>query len=448
MVISPRSCRPLGVAALLATAACSDSIAPVAPKSPARQALFDNAITVETTLELLAALSSANAGRRIVLRAGTYDIDHPLTVPDSVTLEGEGTMLFDAGGLPTGFGVDPHAALRMTANVPGDMLTLGNGATIRKLQLVDLAGRNGNVVGVASRAPYDELAASIRESEMVPSGATFYGLSVQTRNLNPGAASSSHDGASISVQLTQSLVRSPGRGLFAFNFASRGKVVVALHGNVLGTMVANGGVSLPDAVHDSEVQIVSRGNLYRRMAANPCTVPAPAWNLTGGSGPNSPVPVSATVRNTLRVHSLNDRIQGFTTAILGIGGRRFFGPLVAGASSDNKLELELIDATLSTPSCGGAEFVRDLDLQGARSDVDGLAPGDDNRLHAVIRGVTGSGLRFNNYANAAGPSSELPPGSAGTGNRLDIAGNVDAFSRTNYLIDPVPPRIFFAGNAH
>jgi hypothetical protein len=448
MIIPTRLFRPLGVALLLGGAACTDSVTPVSPVSPPRQSLQDNAIVVTNAAELVAALSPSNVGRRIVVRAGTYDIDHPLTVPDWVTLEGEGTMLFDGGGLPAGFGAGVRSTMKMTMNVPGDMLTLGNGVTLRRLELVDLAGRNGNVVGVVSRAPGDRVTASVFESEMVPAGATVYGLAVQTRNATPGDNGQPHNGATISVQVARSLVRSPGRGLFAFNFAPLGKVVIDLHENVLGSLVANGGVSLPDEVHDAEVQIRSSGNLYRRLAANPCAVQAPGWNLTGGSGPNSSVPVFATSRNTLRMQSFGDRIEGFTTAILGIGGRRFFRAPIAGTSNDNELELEVINATLSTPSCGGAQFVRDLDLEGARADLDALAPGDGNTLRAVIRGVLGSGMRFNYYAHAAGPSGALPSAFQGTGNRLEIVGNTQAFSQTNSLIDPAPSVEFFTGTTH
>ena len=53
----------------------------------------------------------------------------------------------------------------------------------------------------------------------------------------------------------------------------------------------------------------------------------------------------------------------------------------------------------------------------------------------TIRNVTGSGQRANTYGDA---SSNL-----GTGNRLVITGNLNAFSRTNEAILPMPDAQFF-----
>jgi hypothetical protein len=432
-------------AALVSAAACNDSVDPVAPRVPAARASLENAVAVTTTAELLAALSPGNAGRRILVRSGTYDIDRPITIPDSVTLEGEGTMLSDGEGRPAGFGSGAHTTLRMTANVPGDVLTLGNGVTIKHLEIVDRTGRSGNVVAVYSRAPRDSVAATILESQIVNANAGFYGLYVQTRNLNLGNPPAPHEGAVITVRMARSLVTSSvgGRGVFAFNFAPTAKVAVTLNGNVLGGITANGGVSLPDEVHDSQVRIESHGNLYRNEASDPCT-PVVGWNLTGGSGAPVPIPASGTARNTLRMQSVRDRIEHFTTAIQASGSRRYFGAPVAGASTDDTLDLELLDATLATPSCGSAQAVRDLDLKGAFSASDALAPGDGNTLRAVIRGVTGSGQRSNLYADAGGASAPLPTSMQGTGNRLVIMGSPEAFARTNRRIDPAPAPEFFS----
>ncbi len=54
-----------------------------------------------------------------------------------------------------------------------------------------------------------------------------------------------------------------------------------------------------------------------------------------------------------------------------------------------------------------------------------------------MRNVTGSGPRANTYGDAA---SNL-----GVGNRLIIAGNLNAFSRTNEAILPMPGEEFFTG---
>ncbi|MGK2960995.1 MAG: serine/threonine-protein kinase, partial [Gemmatimonadaceae bacterium] len=62
-----------------------------------------NTAVISSSAELVAALVPANTGRHFRIRAGTYDLVQPLTVPDGVTIEGEGVMRFDPGGHPIGF---------------------------------------------------------------------------------------------------------------------------------------------------------------------------------------------------------------------------------------------------------------------------------------------------------------------------------------------------------
>jgi hypothetical protein len=419
--------------------------------SSARGLAVGQPIVVSSAAELIAALSPENAGRRIVARAGTYHVDTPLTVPDGVSLEGEGVMLLDAAGLPSGFAPGTRTTLSMTGNVPGDMLTLGDGSAIRGLEIADLPGRVGNVLAVVSRGAGDRVSVTIAETEIVNpnpvGGQTGYALFVVTRNLNLGAPPLPHEGAAITARILRSVVRSPagGGGLFAFNFAPLASVSVTLTGNVIGgTVNANGGVSLPDAVHDSRTRIESRGNLYRDDTTNPCTASSRGWNLTGGSGPPVPLPASETARNTLRFHSLGDRIEGFANAVLATGARRFFGSPTAGPSTDNSLELTFLGGTISTPSCGGAPFVADLQLAGAFAASDALFPGDGNELRAGLRNVTGSGPRFIQYANSDGPSGPLAPALQGE-NRLEVAGSLRAFTLTNPGIEPAPASGFFTG---
>jgi hypothetical protein len=413
-------------------------------------------VIVSNAAELVAALSPQNAGRRILVRAGTYALNAPLTVPDSATLEGEGVMQFDAAGLPAGFGAGPRTTLAMSTNAPGNVLTLGDGATIRRLEIADLAGRAGNAVAVLSRGAGDRVSATITESEIVnpnpagigPEGPTGYGLVVLTRNPNLGADPAPHQGAALTAAMVRSVIRSPagGGGLHAFNFAALGSVSVTLDGNVIGGGInANGGVSRPDAVHDSKVGIESRRNLYRDESPDPCTTQRPGWNLTGGSGPPAPLPVPETARNSLQVHSVDDRIEGFTTGIVATGSRRFFPSPIAGPSTDNSIDLKLLGGRISTPSCGGAQFVRDFDLAGAFAANDALFPGDGNSLRAVVRGVMGSGPRFNLYAHAEGPSGPLSPELQGSANRLLIAGSPAAFAGTNQNVDPAPGAEYFTG---
>ena len=190
----------------------------------------------------------------------------------------------------------------------------------------------------------DRVSATVVESEIVnpnpigagPAGPTGYGLFVLTRNLNLGADPAPHEGAELIARMTRSLIRSPagGGGLFAFNFASLGRISITLESNVVGgQLAANGGVSRPDAVHDSETRIESHRNLYRDDSVDPCVSPHFGWNLTGGSGPPAPLPVPETARNTLRMHSVHDRIEGFTTGVLATGSRRFFPLPTAGPST-------------------------------------------------------------------------------------------------------------------
>ena len=454
-----RSATRLAIVSLLAMsfmAACSDAVQPTEPPAPAQAVSAASAdVVVSNAAELVAALAPEHAGQRILVPAGTYAINAPLTVPDGATLEGEGVMQFDGAGLPTGFASGTGTILSMTTNTPGNLLTLGNGASIRGLEIVDLPGRAGNVVAVVSRDAGDRVSATIAESEIVnpnslgvgPDGSTGYGLLIVTRNLNLRADPAPHEGAALTARVVRSLIRSPagGGGLFAFNFASLGRVSVALSDNIVGGEVtANGGVSRPDAVHDAIVGIESQRNLYRNDSPDPCaSLPRGGWNLTGGSGPPAPLPVPETARNSLRVHSVDDRIEGFTTAVAATGSRRFFPSPIAGPSTDNSIELQLLGGTISTPSCAGAQFVADLDLEGAATADDALVPGDGNSVRAVIRGVTGSGPRFNRYANAAGPAGPLAPAFQGTGNILEIVGSPVAFAQTNRHIDPAPGAGFF-----
>jgi hypothetical protein len=414
-------------------------------------------IVVGNTADLVAALSPGNAGRHILIRAGTYSLDAPVTVPDGVTLEGEGAMQF-SGGLPVGFGAGAHTTLTMSTDVPGNMVTLGNGSAIRRLQIVDLADRAGAVVAVVSREPGDRVSATITESEIVnpnpngisPAGPTGVGLVVLSLNPNLGDEPAAHEGAAISAGMVRSLIRSPagGVGVFAFNFAALGKVSVKLDGNVVGGGIfANGGVSRPDAVHDAQVWIESHRNLYRDEYPDPCTEIHPGFNLLGGSGPPVPLPVGETARNSLRVQSVEDRLEGFANGIVAVGSRRFFPSPIAGPTTGNSTDLRLLGTKISTPSCGGAPFVSDLDLAGAFSADDALSPGDGNTLHVVMRGVIGSGSRSNHYGHSVGPSGPLAPALQGSGNRLEIVGSPGGFASTNRQIDPAPGSEYFTSGA-
>lgn len=425
-------------------------------RQPDANVLSENAIVVTNSAELIAALTPQNAGRTIRVRAGTYELTQPLTVPDKVTLEGEGVMRFDQAGLPAGFATGTGTTLTMTANAPGNVLTLGDSVTVRRIAIVDIAGRAGNVIGVVSRAPHDRIFVAVDEVEIFnpnthivgPSGGTGCGLYVVTLNPNLGNDPPPHAGAAITARLTRSLIRSTATGvacgLFAFNFAPVASVSVALTDNVVGGgMIVDGGVSRPDAVHNSRTDIWSHHNLYRNDAPNLCLPLRFGWNAQGGSGPAAPLAAGETRENSLRISSLYDRIEGFTTGVTAAGGRRFFPAPLQGPTTGNSVDLQLIGTGFATPSCGGASFVADLRLAGAFVFGDSFAPGDNNTLRAVIHRVTGSGSRSNVYANVLGLTGPLSPALQGTGNRLEITGSRQDFLQMNQAIDPAPGPAFF-----
>ena len=458
---------PLAISVLLLAAGCgvdapSPSEPPVAALDGSAQPAANGGqtIVVDDVAELVAAMSPEHAGSHIVVRAGSYLVSQPLVVPDGATLEGEGVMVLDDTGLPAGFAPGTRTSIAMTANVPGDILTLGDGVTVRRLALEDLPGRSGNAIGIVSRHDGDRVSATIVETEIVnpnphgvgPQGPTGCGLAVLTLNPNLGADPLPHAGSSISARVTRTLIRSPaigtGCGLFAFNFAPSASVSVDLSRSVIGGgIIANGGVSRPDAVNDSRTVLASDHNLYRDDTADPCAAGRLGWNLQGGSGTPVPLPNPGAARNALRLHSVSDRIEGFVAGVLATGGRRFFGAPTAGPVTDNSVDLELLGTKISTSACGGAPFISDLQLAGALVTDVSIVPGDGNTLRAVLRGVTGSGLRSNAYAGVLGPDGAQPPSLQGVGNRLTIVGSPTAFAQTNHAIAPAPGAAFFTGGA-
>jgi protein kinase-like protein len=443
-----------------------------APAGPASVKFVNNAATITTAAELTAALTPQNAGRRVHLRAGTYDITHPLIVPDGMTLEGEGMMSVAGSGYATGFNNTPRTILRMKANVGGDIVTLGNKATLRNLEISDLEGRSGNIVAVQSRRRRDSVSVLISDVVVVnpnqlaitTAGAVGRGLVVVTRNANGKADPPPDDSSQVSVRMTRSVIKSPagGGGFFAFNFTAGSRIVLDIsQSSIGGSSEADGGVSRGDAVHDSEVSITSRKNLYVNEVADKCAVNSLGLNITGGSGAPIAMKLPQTKRNRVVVHSVDDRIDGFKTAVLATGGRSFYAASLNPPPDDNHIELRLVGTTLITPSCpplrrvinspGAAaaadersEKVRDLRIVGSEIVNEGADPGEGNTVHLELSGVTGSGTRANRYANADAGYGLLPRSLQGKGNRLEVAGDPATFSRMNRSIDPAPAAEFFS----
>ena len=399
-------------------------------------------IVVTTSAELEAALTPANAGMLILVRAGEYDLGQALTVPDNATLVGEGEMIFDDSGRPTGFAPEGRTVLRSSPTLAGDVLTLGDGATLRGLVIEDAPGRTGgNQVVVSSRAAGDFLSVVLERIEIVnpnpagiaPSGPTGAALVAMTRNPNLGQDPPAHEGAVIEVEMRRSIVRasSRGTGVFAINFAAHSDIRLALHRNVIaGGVISTGGVSRPDAVTESTVSIESLRNVYWNESGLPGLL---GWNLLGGAG--SPAfPSASSTLNRLQILSREDTIQGFQVGVLAIGGQRY----LAGSqpTSSNRLEMDLHGLRVQTTT---EPLAADLRLFGARSQVDGVSPGDGNTLSVVLRKSTGSGPRANVYSHSSSPSM----GDLGVGNQLEIVGTEKTFVRSNDGFDPIPPAEFF-----
>jgi hypothetical protein len=436
---------------------------------PGRGPRFSGGIAViGSSADLIAALVPANAGRRVRLRPGTYDIERPLTVPDGMTIEGAGVMRFDGDGLPAGFDDATRTTIRMTTAAAGDMLSLGNGVTLRGLEIADLAGRTGNVVSVFSRHPHDSVSVTLEETVILnpnlfsigASGPLGRALFIVTRNPNLGADPLPDSASAIAVRMVRSMVRAPagGGGFFAYNFAANSTITLDIARSVIGgSNEANGGVSRPDAVHDSRVRVQSEGVLYRNEWGDPCASPLNGWNLIGGSA--TPVPIEAlavTRRNELVVHSVNDRLAGFTIAIRATASRRFFPDPINVAPVDNRIILQLSGTTIETPACesvaratdggvatGRSDPVRDFILIGAWVANDALIAGSGNTLRAELTGVVASGRRANQYMDFGSPTGPLQAQFAGPGNRLEFAGDPAQFARDNTGIDPAPAARFF-----
>ena len=463
-----RRLRKLFVPAVAASALLAATVLGWNAYDPAAGPKFsDGSAVIGSSADLIAALIPANSGRRIQLRAGTYEIDRTLTVPDGMTIEGAGVMQFGDDGLPTGFDEATRTTIRMTRAAAGDMLSLGDGVTLRGLEIADLGGRTGNVVAVVSRRPADSLSVTIEETVILnpnlfsigASGALGRALFITTRNPNLGGDPLPDSASAITVRMVRSLVRAPagGGGFFAYNFAASSTITLRIAKSVIGgSNEAAGGVSRPDAVHDSRVLVESEGVVYQNEWADPCAAPLNGWNLTGGAA--TPVPIEGAAiarRNQLVVRSVDDRLTGFTSAIRATASRRFFPDPINLAPEDNGIILQLSGTTIETPECesvgratdGGVaterrDPVRDLLLIGAWVPNDALMAGTGNTLRAEFTGVTASGTSTNQYMDAGTSTGALRAPLAGTGNRLVIAGDPARFARENRGIDPPSARFF------
>ena len=389
-------------------------------------------IVVTNTAELVAALAPHPGDLTIYVQRGTYLLNHPIVVPANTTVIGDGLMEYEADGLPTGFVPDSRTVIAAIAGVTGDFVSLRDGASLRGLVIQDVVRpgtTGGGVIAVASTAPGSVVSTEVTACEIVnpnpnagaPTGPSGRGLLAITRDSVGGSAS--HEQSQVSVQLRQSIIRTPanGDGIFAINNASGSHIELHLRQNVIGKVAANGGVSRAGSTAGSTTLIESNGNLYR------ADVPGPGsgWNFNGGSdAPGAGAAAGATLNNKLTMHSVGDRLEGFPRAITLTGGQRMHA--LAGPISSNEVELILQDTRV-------ASLTSDFFFRGASSIPAGVAAGDFNEVRVVMRNVTGSGPRTNDYINSI----------LGTGNRLLFVGNLNAFRRTNQAISPAPGAQFF-----
>ena len=134
-----------------------------------------------------------------------------------------------------------------------------------------------------------------------------------------------HEGSSLDVRITRSLIRwfNNGSGVFAINFAADSNITLELsHNYIGGGLDVAGGVSRPLEVSNSVTTIRSHHNLYRSDHSEGAAPALIGWSLLGGTGPPPPLPIPSTHDNTLLLTSSHDRIEGFQTAINASAARR------------------------------------------------------------------------------------------------------------------------------
>jgi len=393
-------------------------------------------IVVRSATELVAALSTDTGKRTIFVRPGTYQLGHAIRVPDHTRLIGDGMMMYDDSGLPMGFVSEGTTVIAATPGVTGDFVTLGDGASLRGLVIQDVvrpALTGGSPVVVSSTGPGESVSAQVVECEIINpnpvtgpglTGPVGRGLMAITRSPSTFGGPVPHEQSLVSVHLTHSIIRSPGGGdgIFAINFASGSQIELHLRWNVIGKLGANGGVGRQEGIVGATTSIRSHGNLYR---ADNTAATSIGWQINGGSDAPMLAPLIAgqTLNNKLSIHSVDDRLEGFGRAIVATAGMRMSA--LASAIDSNEMEL-FLEGTRVTST------VTDLQLFGTRNL---LGTNNDNELRVTMHHVIGSGPRTNTYGDAA---SNL-----GTGNRLIITGNLNAFSHTNEAILPMPGAQFF-----
>jgi hypothetical protein len=127
--------------------------------------------------------------------------------------------------------------LRVVRALTSDVVTLGDGASIRGLRIEQLAddaagtsAEIGNVVAIVSRRARDRVSAAIRDCEIVspnPDAANTAGpggraIVLLTRHRVTGQIAETHKGASVSATIERTIVRSRTGGTSPERFAGTG----------------------------------------------------------------------------------------------------------------------------------------------------------------------------------------------------------------------------------
>ncbi len=425
--------------ALLTMSACQNAPSQRAPLAAGDSITpAQRSIVVSTAAALVAAVARASDGTTVLLQPGEYEVSRTLLIPEGVTLLGSARMKRDAQGwLPIGFDSGTRTVLKSVPGMQGDVLILGNRSVVRGLTIEDVPGRSeGNVVVARTRGDGEAVSATLEDCEVINPKRSDgnkdgpIGRAVVAMTPPPSAEDSKSVGSSVELRMSHCIVRSPlGSGVFATNFGPRSRISVVLTNNVIvGGLCVSAGASRPFAVSGASATVESRGNVFRAESTTPPDVAG--WLVSAVATPLEGGAPQAASKNTLRLSSTGDRIEGFQVAIVASGALRFIPQ--AGPLSENVANLELRQTEIRSL---GADLV----LSGARSESAGVLSDVGNVLQVDAAGVTGSGARKNLFLMTAGP-----PGTTWqSGNRLELIGSAVTFARMNSRIIPAPtPQVF------
>ena len=406
-----------------------------------------NDVYVTDSAGLQAAMVPANEGKRIFLAKAEYIVSATLVIPKGASLVGGGQMLYDDDRLPLGI-VEKLPRLRSAATLVGDIILLSDGVRVSGLVVEEARSAeatSGNLVVAQSNPERTPVSAEIDELELLAphapgigaDGPTRRGLLLWTRNLNRELPPEPESDTSVTAQMTNSIVRAPkgNSGIYVNNFAPHAGLSLTLVNNVIGGgLTANGGTSRGDVVQSSKAEIFSLGNLYRDDSTLDTTgIWIVGCSIAPGAASALPLP---SVNDSLRMHSVRDRIDGFNAGIFAAGGRTDLptGAAPSGCTADVTLQ-------------GTSIRARDRGLRMVGAYAPNNAPnnpfaGDHNELRVLMRGVEVNARRLNVFANQ-GPDSI----NGGIGNRLEIIGNTQAYESANDAGDPLPPEQLFGNDS-